>query len=161
LVVTTPDDPALERNAWLGLVFSGDPDELLPLGFDGIGGECIGDPDSDDFCGHTLSFAQSVDDSGSTVEQWLVILGRFRGRDATGIAESEVVDVLYIEYPSGHDLTLQTECWAESDAHMDFGIGHRGCLGVPPLRAWYADWESETITEVPATSDLFCSDTCD
>jgi hypothetical protein len=123
----------------------------------------VGDPDSDDFCAHNLSYAQSVEVVGSTgaSERWLILLGRFRSRDEEGHAEWEVVDVLYIEFPSGRGLALHLQCWGDSDASVDFGVGEKGCTPKRPLRAWDADWQTEIITEIPITSNLFCSDVCD
>ncbi len=159
IVVARRDAPAFARESWIGLVFSGEPDELLPVGFESVAGKCIGDPDSDDFCGHSLDVAQSVDDSDSAIDEWLILLGRSHGRDAVGTPEWEVVDLLYVATSAEDDLTLYSyECWADSHPHVDFGVGERSHFAVRPLRAWYADWESETITELPTTSGVLCSE---
>ena len=157
LVTTSPEDPALSREAWLGVTFMGSLGPWLPAGFEDFGGTCLGDPHADPPCTHSLHFAAVVDDPEAVLQEWLVVMGRLRGRDEAGIAEWEIVDALYVAYPSGSDLILRTECWANSGASINFGVTRGWSVASVPLRAWYGDWRAEAIREMAITTDLMCS----
>lgn len=174
VVVTTPEDPALDPEALLGVVFRDDIVEavvpsglggrlpgrygveaVFPAGFEVAGGQCAGTP-GDDFCSYVLHFAESLDDSETAGKEWVTLFSHTRGRDEAGTPVWQVVDALYVEFPSGHDLAFHPGCWAKMDTNV-LGVVEGGYWGkVRPLRAWYADWETETITEIPVTSDIHC-----
>lgn len=174
IVVTTPEDPALDREAWIGVVFRDDVmdavvptglrgrlpgryrvEAVVPPGFRVVGRQCAGAP-GDGFCSYVLHFAESVDDSDMASKEWLTLFSHFRGRDMAGTPVWQAVDALYVEFPYGDDLTFHPGCWGELDTNV-LGVVEGGYWGkVRPLRAWYADWQTETITEIPVTSDIHC-----
>jgi hypothetical protein len=160
-VMTVPDNPALKPDAWLGVVYRGDMEGVVPAGFESTGGKCVGDLEAEDACTLALDFARSVDDPDTEMEEWLILLGRFRSRDSAGIPEWEVVDALYVGFPEGHDLHLFTsECWS----WYGFGVAIGGWASCSPpvtlLRAWQVDWHNETITEVEVNDNVFCQQEC-
>lgn len=155
-ISTEAPDPALRRDAWIGLVIT-ESRQHLPPGFRIEMSSCIGDPSDADICSHGLMTAHATDDASSR-EQYLVFLER--GGDEPGTWT--IVDALYVEFPTGRGLVFHTDCWVDSIPGSHFGVGPRGdCARVHPLRAWGADWQDERIVEVEAPGSCTCQEVCD
>lgn len=72
------------------------------------------------------------------------------------------VDALYLEFPSDRGLFFHSGCWVDSIPGSHFGVGPRGdCAPVQPFRAWGANWETETITELTIPDSCTCQEICD